>query len=118
MCAEGAGGGCRTPYGWRFGMRLTETEVFCEVLSLRNAIVQSHSKAEKRVVSRQERNQLSRRAVLGGWILAPACLALSSGCGSETVEVKGGTTAPPTTARAKQAEKAEEEIFKRTKKLR
>jgi hypothetical protein len=69
-------------------------------------------------VSRQEKNQLSRRVVLNGWILAPGVLTWFSGCSTETVEVKGGTSAPPTTARAKQAEKAEEEIFKKTKKLR
>ena len=56
--------------------------------------------------------------MLSGWILGTrGALTWFSG-GHETVEVKGGTSAPPTTARAKQAEKAEEEIFKRTKKLK
>jgi hypothetical protein len=78
----------------------------------------SHFGKEKRAVSKQQKNQLICRVVLGGWILAPGVLAWCSGCGTETVEVKGGTAVSPTTARAKQADKAEEEIFKRTKKLR
>jgi hypothetical protein len=45
-----------------------------------------------------------------------------SGCGSETVEVKGGTTAPATagrvTAKQKAAQRVEEVIFQKSKKLR
>ena len=65
---------------------------------------------------------MSRRVVLGGWIAVPLIVPWLAGCSPETVEVKGGTTAPAApenaSARTKQAEKAEAEIFKKTKKLR
>ena len=71
---------------------------------------------------RQNKRQISRRAVLSGWIAVPIVVPCLSGCSPETVELKGGTTspAPPerVSAKSKEAEKAEAEIFKRTKKLR
>ena len=73
-------------------------------------------------MSRQETRRVSRRVVLGGWIALPVVVPWLSGCGSETVEVKGGTTSSvdpaKVSARAKEAAKAEAEIFKKTRKLR
>jgi hypothetical protein len=73
-------------------------------------------------VSKPERRRVSRRVVLYGWIAVALIVPWLTGCSPETVEVKGGTPAPVApenvSARTKQAEKAEAEIFKKTKKLR
>jgi hypothetical protein len=73
-------------------------------------------------VSRPETSQVSRWVLLCGWIAVPLVVPWLSGCSPETVEVKGGTPAPAAqehvSAKAKAAEKAEAEIFKKTKKIR
>ena len=55
-------------------------------------------------------------------LAAPPLAMILAGCGSDTVEVKGGTTAPATvgkvTAKQKAAQQAEEVIYKKSKKLR
>ena len=57
-----------------------------------------------------------------GWfaaLAAPPLAMILAGCGSETVEVKGGTTTPATvgkeSARQKAARQAEEVIFQKGK---
>jgi hypothetical protein len=65
------------------------------------------------------------RALHGMGIAALAAAPLAmilAGCGTETVELKGGTNTPATsgkmTAKAKAAAEAEEVIFQKSKKLR
>jgi hypothetical protein len=73
-------------------------------------------------VSRPEKSRIPRRALLVGWITLPSLLLWLPGCDSQTVQLKGGSSAPDLTGkespRMKTAEKAEEEIFQKTKKLR
>jgi len=73
-------------------------------------------------VLNQKKNRLNRRAMLAGWMAAPCALLWLSGCNQETVEVKGGTVdlklPEKASDRSKAAAKAEEEIFKKTKKIR
>jgi hypothetical protein len=82
----------------------------------------SHASVENRAVPEQKKKRIVRRVVLGGWIALPLVLPWLSGCGEETVELKGGSVEPATSgkvsAKVKAAEKAEEDIFKKTKKLR
>ncbi len=62
---------------------------------------------------------VTRRVLLAGLLAAPLPL---TGCGSGTVEIAGGanTQTPPeqTSARAKAAEKSEDAIFAKLRKLR
>jgi hypothetical protein len=55
-------------------------------------------------------------------LAAPPLAIILAGCGSETVALKGGTTAPAATgkvtAKQKAAQQAEEVIFQKSKKLR
>jgi hypothetical protein len=64
---------------------------------------------------------IRRRGWLG-LLAAPPLAMILAGCGSETVELKGGTTAPATagkmTAKQKAAQQAEEVIYQKSKKLR
>jgi hypothetical protein len=73
-------------------------------------------------MSRQGKNRLNRRVLLAGWLGVPGVLSCMSGCNQEVVEVKGGTVKDglPDNAsdRSKKAAKAEEEILKKTKKIR
>jgi hypothetical protein len=67
------------------------------------------------------RKTIRRRGWLGV-LAAPPLAMILAGCGSETVEVKGGTNTPTTagkvTAKQKAAAQAEEVIFQKSKKLR
>jgi hypothetical protein len=71
---------------------------------------------EKRAVGQQQESPLSRRDALAGLFAQAGVVLMLAGCGSDTVELKGGTDKPATTgkvsAKSKKAEEAEEAILK------
>jgi hypothetical protein len=77
---------------------------------------QSHRSVENRAVGQNEKNSMTRRDALIR-LSAQAGVGLTlAGCGSDTVELKGGTDNPATTgkvtAKIKKAQEVEDALLK------